>query len=70
MIAIPSSGNSALSYMMDIGTSGSSTTATVQDNYLDVSGAYGAFYPSVTSSTSTTYSNNVNMLNGLIFLAP
>jgi hypothetical protein len=46
----------------------------VEDNYIDFSGAYGAFYglrgEQTTLPAHVIFSNNVNMLNGAIIAAP
>ena len=56
LIAISSSGNNSMSYIMHVGGGtqyAAQVTAAVHDNYFDASGANGAFYPGVNNDGHT-----------------
>jgi hypothetical protein len=69
MITVPSNGSIAESYIIHAGTttSPSPDTGTIANNYIDASGAYGAFYPGL---NGFTYSNNINLVNGAQITSP
>jgi hypothetical protein len=72
MISIPAVAQSgasgpALSYLIHAGSNSqypSPATGVVQDNYMDIGSAYGAFYPGL---SGFTYSGNINLRNGTRF---
>jgi hypothetical protein len=69
MIAAPTSGKS-VTVMMQIGNGSTKMTASIHDNYMDVSGADGPFYTGTNNDgfCSATYSSNTDLVSGQPFL--
>jgi hypothetical protein len=67
IITVPSGSSMAASYILDAGSSSppSPFTGTIDNNYIDATGAYGAFYPGL---SGFTYSRNINLVPGQINL--
>lgn len=70
MIALANGNQKTMSYMMQVGGGKAFPTvvsAQIHDNFIDASGAWGAFYPGTNNDgkCSATYSNNFDMTNGI-----
>src|SRR5262249_54887544 len=64
LITVPSGGSLAESYIIHAGSNSqypSPATGVIHDNYIDASGAYGAFYGGL---AGFAYTNNINLVTG------